>query len=253
VNDHYFAILRRLFILRRVGNNDIVLERVLGPFGPSGSMKKAKLAINELRKFGLVISPKSEDRISINPDRLEDVIRLLDPEPDPAIKNIKPLEDSIPKTYHKVPFLTTEGSHRVKGVTDTYSFHKSRSNNDYIVVFLVCDNQKKNTIHIGSIYDPKSLYRRALLGLHSKFKQRVFTKALMSELGKEIVGNRQPPKALIDIMIYDGFVIPVVDEKHFQLTSKPVPQEKSIKNYMPKLKTKVSRLTSVKKFNEEKS
>ena len=233
MNEHYFSILRRLFILRRIGPNDIVLERILGPFGPSGDLNKAKIALDELRKFGLVISPSSENRISINPDRYNDVINLLNPETDPIIKNIKPLEESIPKNFHRVSFLTTEGAHRVKGIIDVYSFHRNRSDRDDIVVFLVVDNQKKSTIHLGSIYDPKSLYRRALLGIEGKFGHTVFTKAMMIELGKDIVGNRQPPKALIDMMIFDGYVIPI-DEKHFQRTVKPIPPERGIKSFMPK-------------------
>jgi len=231
VNEHYFSILRRLYLLRRIGENDIVLERILGPFAPSGDLMKAKQALDELVKLGLIIKPKSRDRISINPEHYTDVIRLLDPEPDPAIKNIKPLEDAIPKTYHKVPFLTTAGSHRVKGTIDTYSFHRKRSDPDYIVVFLVSDNQKKSTIHLGSIYDLKSLYRKALLGIDKKFGGTIFTKAMMNDLGKEIVGNRQPPKALIDMMIFDGFVIPK-DGKHFQRTVKEIPSAKSIESFI---------------------
>jgi len=118
----------------------------------------------------------------------------------------------------------------VKGVTDTYSFHKKRYDANYIVVFLVSNNQKKNTIHLGSIYDKNSLYRRALEGVDKKFANRVFTKAMMNELGKDIVGNRQPPKALIDIMRHEGYIIPI-DEKHFQRTVKQIPQERSIKKF----------------------
>ena len=158
MNDHYFSILRRLYTLRKVGPNDIVLERILGPFAPSGDSRKGKNAIDELRKLGLVISPKSNDRVSINPERFNDVLRLLNPVQDPAIKNIKPLEDSIPKNIHKVPFMSKEGSHRVKGVIDVYSFHRKRLDPDDIVVYLVNDNQKKNTINLGSIYNPNSLY-----------------------------------------------------------------------------------------------
>lgn len=250
MNEHYSGILRRLYILRKIGDNGIVLEKILGPFAPSGDSKKAKLALEELKQLGLVIS-QTEDRISLNPDRYNDIIRLLDPEPDPIIQNIKPFEESIPKNYHRVPFLTTEGSHMVKGVIDTYSFHKNRSDPEDIVVFLLADYQKKNTIHLGKISDPKSLYRRALLGIEKKFGSRVFTKAMMNELGKEIVGNRQPPKALIDMMIHEGYVIPI-DEKHFQRTVKPIPPEKGIKNFMSKENKKSLAVTTTQEKKLEK-
>lgn len=250
MNKHHLPILRRLFLLRKVADDDITLELILGPFVPTGDIHKARKALDELRKLGLVISPKSEERISINPERFNDVARLLDPTIDSTVKNIIPLEEAIPKIYHKVPFLTTEGSHRVRGVTDTYSFHRKRSDPNYVVVFLISDNQKKTTIHLGSIYDKNSLYRRALVGIEQKFRRSVFTKAMMNELGKEIVGNRQPPKALIDMMIYDGYVIPI-DEKHFQRTVKPIPPEKSIKSFMPK-EVKKSLAVSVTTKEKEK-
>lgn len=230
MNEHYLPILRSLYLLRRIGENDIVLERILGPFTPSGNLSQAKKALEELRRLGLIISPVSEERIAINPDRFNDVIRLLDPEPDPSIKNITPFEESISEIFHKVPFNTTEGSHRVKGITDTYSFHRKRSDPNYIVVFLVSDNQKKNTIHLGSIFDENSLYRRTVKGIDEKFQNRVFTKAMMNELGKDIVGNRQPPKALIDMMKYDGYVI-FIDDQHFQRTSKQIPPSQNLQRF----------------------
>lgn len=131
------------------------------------------------------------------------------------------MEDMVSKSFEKTPFLVTEGSHKVKGIIDKYAFHKNKLDSK-IIVYLVSDNQKKSTIRLGALGDRNSLYRRALLGIDSEFGTLVFTKAMMNKLGSSIVGNRQPTKALIDIMIYDGYVIPI-DEKHFMRTSKGIP------------------------------
>ena len=251
MNKHHLPILRRLFLLRKVADDDIALELIMGPFIPTGDLQKAQKALDELRNLGLVISPKSEERISIDPERVNDVARLLDPTIDSTVKNIIPLEEAIPKIYHKVPFLTTEGSHRVKGVTDTYSFHRKRSDPNYVVVLLISDNQKKTTIHLGSIYDKNSLYRRALVGIEQKFRRSVFTKAMMNELGKDIIGNRQPPKALIDMMRFDGFIIPI-DEKHFQRTVKEIPQEKSIQNFIQRKQQPQEKLSEIQAKRNDK-
>lgn len=219
MKDYYLTILRVMFYLGRVGKETITIGQIVTAV-PHIAISKINDAIIELIQLGF-IDKTTEDRISIKRERRDDVSRLMDPAPDPIIKSIKPIEDVIPKTFDKIPFLITEGSHKVKGVIDKYAFHKNRFDSK-IVVYLVSDNQKKSTINIGSILDRNSLYRRALLGIDSEFGTRVFTKAMMNQLGSSIVGNRQPTKALIDIMIYDGYLIRI-DEKHFMRTSKEIP------------------------------
>lgn len=219
MTDYCLTILRVLLYLGRVGKDTITVNHLLS-FVPNTVTNKIITTIAELTQLGF-IERTSDDKISIRRERRDDVCRLMDPEPDPVIKSIKPIEDTIPKSFDKTPFLITEGSHKVKGVIDKYAFHKNKFDSK-IIVYLVSDNQKKSTIRIGSLTDRNSLYRRALLGIDSEFGTTVFTKAMMNKLGSAIVGNRQPTKALIDIMIFDGYVIPI-DDKHFMRTSKGVP------------------------------
>lgn len=216
--DFCLTLLRILLHLGRVGKEFITIEKIISCF-PSRYQARVIPTVDELMKLGII--EKVNDGISIKRERRDDVCRLMDPAPDPIIKSIKPIEDTIPKSFDKTPFLVTEGGHKVKGVIDKYAFHKNRFDSK-IIVYLVSDNQKKSTIRLGTLSDRNSLYRRAILGIDSKFGTKVFTKAMMNQLGSDIVGNRQPTKALIDIMIYDGYLISV-DDKHFMRTSKEVP------------------------------
>ena len=216
--DYCLTLLRILLYLGRVGKESITIEKITMCF-PLQYQSRIIPTVNELIKLGII--EKVNDTISIKRERRDDVCRLMDPMPDPIIKSIRPIEDTIPKSFDKIPFLITEGGHKVKGVIDKYAFHKNKFDSK-IIVYLVSDNQKKNTIRLGSLVDRNSLYRRALLGIDSKFGTKVFTKAMMNQLGSEIVGNRQPTKALIDIMIYDGYLIPI-DDKHFMRTPKEIP------------------------------
>jgi len=213
-----------MLYLGRVGKDTISIKKITSCI-PSQYQSKVLPTVEELVQLGM-IDKTSDSKISIKRERRTDVCNLMDPVPDPVIKSIKPIEDTIPKSFETEPFLVTEGSHRVKGVVDKYAFHKSKFDSK-IVVYLVSDNRKKSTINLGSIHHRNSLYRRALLEIDAKFGTKVFTKAMMNQLGSSIVGNRQPTKALIDIMIYEGYVIQI-DEKHFMRTPKPPPAEEGL-------------------------
>ena len=219
MTDYCLTMLRILFYLGRVGKETITVNKILSCM-PVAVATRIRDTITDLVRLEF-IEKTPDDRISIRRERRDDVCRLMDPEPDPAIKSIKPIEDTIPKSFDKTPFLVTEGGHKVKGVVDKYAFHKNKFDSS-IIVYLVSDNQKKSTIKLGNLTDRTSLYRRALLGIDSKFGTNVFTKAMMNQLGSVIVGNRQPTKALIDIMIFDGYIIQI-DDKHFMRTSKNAP------------------------------
>lgn len=222
--DESILILRVMLQLGRVGKDTISLKKLISCI-PKEYRARFTPTFNDLLKLD-IIEKTPEDNISIKRDRREDVCRLLDPVPDPAIKSIKPIEESISKGFEIEPFLVTHGSHSVKGVVDTYAFHRSKFDSR-IVVYLVSDNRKKSTIHLGSIHQRHSLYRRSLLGIDENFQTKIFTKAMMNQLGPTIVGNRQPTKALIDIMIHEGYLIKT-DEKHFMRTPKPPPPEEGL-------------------------
>lgn len=218
MKNYALTVLRFLFYLGRVDKDSIRTKHLISCM-PVGTTKKTRAAITELLRQGF-IEKTANDEISIRRERRKDVCKLMNPESDPVIRSMKPIEDIIPKSFAKTPFLITQGSHKVKGIIDKYAFYKNETTSE-IIVYLVSDNQKKSTIRLGALADKNSLYRRALLGIDSTFGTKVFTKAMMNKLGSSIVGNRQPTKALIDIMIFDGYLISN-DTKYFIRTSKKV-------------------------------
>lgn len=166
----------------------------------------------------------------INPERYQDIKRMVNPDADPFVKEVKPIEDQIPTGYEERPFLITKGSHMVKGVKDSYYFYKKLSNKNYVSVFLISDGKFKNSICIGSLYTNNSLHRKTISGMDKKFGVRGFTKAQMRELGSDIVGNRQPVKALIDLLEYEGF-IDKIDKKHYRRTEKKIPPARTLEKF----------------------
>ena len=77
--------------------------------------------------------------VAINPERYQDIKRMVNPDVDPFIKEVKPIEDQIPAGYDERPFLTTKGSHMVKGVKESYYFYKKLS-----AMNLLASKNKKN-------------------------------------------------------------------------------------------------------------
>ena len=67
--------------------------------------------------------------------------------------------------------------------------------------------------------------------MNKKFGVLGFTKAQIRELGSNIVGNRQPVKALIDLLEYEGF-IDKIDKKHYRRTEKKIPPSNGIDNFV---------------------
>lgn len=180
-----------------------------------------------------ILKNPSINLVAINPERYQDIQRMLNPDADPFVKEIKPIEDQLPEGYEERPFLTTKGSHMVKGVRDSYHFYKKSSDANVVTVFLISDGKFKKPIHVGSIYKNNSLYRKTILRMDKIFGVTGFTKAQMRELGADIVGNRQPVKALIDLLEYEGF-IDKIDKKHYRRTEKKVPSARTLEKFMEK-------------------
>ncbi len=259
-----FSILWNLLAL---GGKEckLVDSKILVNGFPDNRNEKAKAELKDLVERDYVVRgiPTNDemrknptiDLVGINPSRYEDVKRMVNPDADPFIKEIKPIEDQIPEGFEEKPFLITKGSHRVKGVIANYYFYRKLSDKNFNIVFVFSDRKKRNAIHIGSMYDKNSLYRKTLEGIDRVFQGRGFTKAQMRELGSEIVGNRQPPKALIDLMKNEDYIIQT-DEIHFERTPKKIPSSNSIDNFVGKklkdeIKLKLDKYKSKRLISDE--
>lgn len=229
MTEYQFAILWRLLCLGGRACKWILSDIIINAF-PSEYHKKARGDLKDLITKNYV-RENSSNQISINPERFEDVKRLVNPDADPFIKEIKPIEDQIPEGYEPRPYLTTKGSHRVKGVIDTYCFYRKIADQNYFVAFLISDGKIKSTINLGSIFSSDSLYRRALEKIDKIFGTRGFTKAQLRELGADIVGNRQPIKALVDLMVKEGYLMQT-DPKRWERTAKIIPSASTIDKFI---------------------
>jgi hypothetical protein len=236
------AILWNLLSLGGIECKPVDSKIIVNGF-PDTHIKNAKKELRDLVERNYVqrrvptndeaLKNPSIDLVAINPERYQDIKRMVNPDADPFIKEVKPIEDQIPDGYEERPFLTTKGSHMVRGVKDSYYFYRKTSDENYVSVFLISDGKLKNRIHIGSIYENNSLHRRTILGMDKKFRVIGFTKAQMRELGSDIVGNRQPVKALIDLLEYEGF-IDKIDKTHYRRTEKQVPTARTLEKFMKK-------------------
>jgi hypothetical protein len=130
-----------------------------------------------------------------------------------AVRSVSPLskdyskaiEEIIPKKYTS-PFLITEGEHNSRYGIAKYVFCAKKKNTDDITCFLV-KNSKYTSIHLGSIYDSESLVSWFIDEIDAKVGKKEFTKEyLQTILPKEIVGNRQPLKALTDYLSHLRFL-----------------------------------------------
>src|SRR5439155_5581823 len=117
----------------------------------------------------------------------------------------KAIEELIPKRYSS-PFLITEGEHLSRHGVAKYVFCSKNKDKTDITCFLIKSGEYR-TIHLGSIYDPKSLVSRFLSEIDTKIKEKEFTKEyLQTILPKNIIKNRQPLKALTDYLCHIGFL-----------------------------------------------
>lgn len=247
MGEFQFAILWELLSKGGIECLPIDSKILLNEF-PDIHIEKAKRELKDLIERNYVqrriptnyesLKNMSIDLVAINPERYQDIKRMVNPDVDSFIKEVKPIEDQLPKGYEERPFLTTKGSHMVKGVRDSYYFYKKSLDENYVSVFLISDGKLKNRIHIGSIYENNSLYRKTISGIDKKFGVLGFTKAQIRELGSDVVGNRQPVKALIDLLEHEGF-IDKIDKKHYRRTEKKVPTVRTLEKFMKKEKTRI--------------
>lgn len=222
LGQHDYGILDRLYNLRCIGGKHTSRENVLKGFY-SHERGIAEKKLDELIKRNYIIPKPTSygEQISLNPSMIVDIKNFLNPSEN-KIEDKPPLEDSINPKYEKRPFKVTEGDKMVKGVRAKYSYHRNLYDNSRIVAYIVVNGEKTGVVELGSFNNPESLLSKAVRGIDKKFKGMPFTKPDLYSLGKDIEGNRQPPKAIIDMLIHFGYSIPK-GKRHYQRTPKQLP------------------------------
>ena len=88
----------------------------------------------------------------------------------------------------------------VRGFKSTYIYYKNKSD-DYICYIMGRDQDSTTRINLGNLNDPKSHLGKTL----TKLPDGEFHKAKLNKvLPTRLVENRQPIKAIIDVLLYEG-------------------------------------------------
>lgn len=103
----------------------------------------------------------------------------------------------VPKGYEFK--FKEESAKEVRGFKSTYVYYKNKTG-EYLCYVMGRDRKPTTRIKLGNIKDPKSHLGKAL----EKLPNKEFHKASLNKiLPERLVENRQPVKAIIDILLYE--------------------------------------------------
>lgn len=182
-------------------------------------------AYDDLRKWGLLKIKRTGygEQVSIFPNMLKDVQALLNPNPQTIVKDRPPLEYSIDPEFDVNPFLTTYADKVINGKRGKYSYHKSLAGLERMKAYVSVEGEKVYIINLGSFYEKDSLLAKAVTRINEKFDNKAFAKAEMYDLGRDIVGNKQPVKAILDVLVFYKYLIDL-KEGYYKRTTKKLPR-----------------------------
>lgn len=135
----------------------------------------------------------------------------------------------VPKGFKFI--FSKESSKEVLGVRGNYLYYKNREG-DWIC-YIIARSSMPTRINIGNFTDPKSPLRIVLKSLPYK----IFHKAQLNEiLPPRLVENRQPIKAVIDVLEYEKFLRKTKTKlKTAELYEVIIPKKhKNLITYIPK-------------------
>lgn len=220
-DESHKTVLRRLWNLKCIGGKHTSRENTLRGFQKS-KRGKGTDAINELIRRNLII-PKSTsygEQIALNPRLIRDIRQIINPSEEHTDNSY---EESLKTGFSKKSFKETFGDKMIKGVKARYAYHHNLYDSNTLICYVSVNNIKKRNINLGSFYDPESLLARSVKAIDLNFKDSVFSKAGLDVLGKEIVENRQPIHAIIDMLLHFGY-IDQVTKKGYKRTEKKLPK-----------------------------
>lgn len=217
------TILRKIYFLCCVEGKRTLKENIIKKL-PIQNRPQGGKAFDELVRRNLLTLKRSSkgELVSLNSGNIRDVRQFLDPGIPENTKDKPPIEDSINSRYDKRPFHFAYGDKTVRGINAKYSYHKNLSDPTTIIAYVIVDGEIKNVIDLGS-FNKESLLSKAIRRIDEKYGGRLFTKADVYSLGKDIEGNRQQPKAVIDMLLFYGYIIQT-QKRYYQRTNKALPQ-----------------------------
>lgn len=165
-------------------------------------------AIVNLEVLGYIIEHNTENGkiITLPNSRITDakrqvsVIKIDDP-------TQIPIEELISKKFSK-PFYYSKGEHECYQGVSQYVLCSSKKNKDDISCFIVNKQGKIRRIHLGSTHDPDSIIAKAIQLIDSNYKDVPFTREMLKNIfPKEIRGNNQNTKAIVEYLCYAKFLV----------------------------------------------
>jgi len=228
---YHKAILRRLYNSGEFNLRHTPIENATKGF-PKSDIGRAKEALDDLIKWDYIKIKKTHHGkdVYLNIKRKADIEKILEPDL-PYILNYtnerdtSPLETYINEGYENKPFFISKASHNILGRTPSeYRYHKN--SNSEILTIIPSKGQEPYRIRLGSFSDPKSLLSKALVKIDKKFGKEVFNRADLNDLDRDIVGNKQNLKAVIDMMIFYKYLNEIKRGKTYQRTERKRPPSK---------------------------
>lgn len=139
----------------------------------------------------------------------------------------------VPKGYEFK--FKEESAKEVRGFKSTYVYYKNKTG-DYMCYVMGRHMKPTTRMNLGNINDPKSHLGKAL----KKLPEGEFHKASLNKiLPERLVENRQPVKAIIDILLYEK----KIEKMGKKLRTAELYQKTGIK-IKPAVKTKTKKTTS---------
>jgi hypothetical protein len=207
-------------ILRKLAKNLYAMDKRDLTDGIPESSTDISNALARLRELGYVIIDLTSSNcvVSVPEHMRKDVFKIVFP--GSIGQEEIPMEDQIPEEYDKIPLFKAKGEKTIKDANAEYWFCPKTSERDYVTCFIFMRGILTHRVNLGSLADFGSLVSQALRNIDNLFEKRPFLKSdLVHRLPHDIVGNRQPIKAITEYLCYEKYLVRM-DGSKFQRTGK---------------------------------
>lgn len=207
-------------ILRKLVKNLYAMDRRDLAEGIPVTSTDIANALSRLRELGYIVVDLTSSScvVSVPEHMRKDAFKLVFP--GTLVPHTTPMEEQIPAGYNTTPLFTAKGEKTIKDANAEYWFCSKANQPDTIVCFIFMKGELKQRINLGSLSDFASLASQALRNIDNIFEKRVFLKKdLVHRLPHEIVGNRQPIKAITEYLCHENYLVRMEGSK-FQRTGK---------------------------------
>lgn len=209
------SILRNLLL----NNNSIDKDTLLNGY-PDDHRSNIIRSLCILQDLGYIYINIIDNSVTLSQIRVHDAFKIVNPS-SKFNNSVLSKSEYIPKQYLNQPFLISKGEKEIKGKVSEYWFCKNRRDEESITCFVFNQQGITLSITLGKLSDGNSFISRGLRAIDGIFGgSDYFTKSdLTHKLPFEIVGNRQPIKAITEYLCYEKYLVKI-DKSKFRRTGK---------------------------------